>query len=447
MNTTDNIIALSTPPGLSAIAVVRLSGAHVVDLVNRFFKSKDLNRQKSHTLNFGTLVDENGKLLDEVVVGLFKAPHSYTGQDIVEISCHGSPYIINLILQNFLDTKEIRHAAPGEFTQRAFLNGKLDLVEAEAIADLITADSPFQHQAALKQLRSGVSQELRELRQKLIEFASLLELELDFSEEDVAFADRTALKNLIDKTQIQVGNLIASFRTAKLIKQGIAVALVGKPNVGKSTLLNALAQETKAIVSDIPGTTRDLIEDQILIEGLIFRFIDTAGLRQTEDKIEQLGIERTHQALARADLIVYIYDLSQTEKEDLELENLRRYDKPLLVIANKIDLQSTRQPSHLSISAKTKIGLEDLKRALLEQVKIDKTQIQSTVITKARHYENLKAVLESMELINQNLELEVSSDLLALDLRHALQTIGELTGEITNDTVLDKIFREFCIGK
>ena len=289
--------------------------------------------------------------------------------------------------------------------------------------------------------------ELEQLRQDLIQFASLLELELDFSEEDVVFADRAALANLIDRARVQVSNLLDSFQAAKVIKQGIAVALVGKPNVGKSTLLNALAQESKAIVSDIPGTTRDLIEDQILIEGLIFRFIDTAGLRQTEDKIEQLGIERTKQALEKADLIIYIYDISQAESEDLELENLRRYSKPLILIANKIDLRPDLKTAHHSISAKNKIGLETLKRTLLDKIQFDKSQIQNAVITKARHYENLKTVLETLDLVDQNLECEVSSDLLALDLRHALQPLGELTGAITNEAVLDKIFRDFCIGK
>ena len=447
MNSTENIIALSTPPGLSAIAVIRLSGPHVIKLVNSLFKSKDLEQQKGHTLSFGSLVDLSGEMLDEVVIALFKAPMSYTGQDVVEISCHGSPYIVNLILQNFLDTGQVRHASPGEFTQRAFLNGKLNLIEAEAIANLIEADNPFQHRVALRQLQSGFSKTLQQLRDDLIHFASLLELELDFSEENLIFADRSHLKNLIDKAKTQVSKLLDSFQTAKVIKQGVAVALVGKPNVGKSTLLNALAKEDKAIVSDIPGTTRDPIEAQILIDGLIFRFVDTAGLRQTEDTLEQLGIKRTEQALEKSDIIVYIYDLSQSTAEDSELENLRRYAKPVLIVANKIDLHAVTKTSHLAISAKNRTGLESLKRALLNQIQIDKSQIQNVVTTSARHYESLKTILETLELISQNLDREVSSDLLVLDFRNALQALGELTGEITNEAVLDRIFRDFCIGK
>ena len=447
MNSIQNIIALSTPPGLSAIAVIRLSGPDVVPLTNLFFRSKNLTKQASHMLSFGRLTDSAGKFIDEVVISLFKKPQSYTGEDVVEISCHGSPYIINLIIELFLETGNIRHARPGEFTQRAFLNGKLNLMEAEAIADLIAADNPFQHQAALKQLRSGFAQELIDLRKNLIHFASLLELELDFSEEDVTFADRASLKILIEKAKHQVSKLIKSFKQGKVIKQGVSVALVGKPNAGKSTLLNALVEDSKAIVSDLPGTTRDLIEEQILIEGLTFRFIDTAGLRETEDTIECLGIERTKQAIDKADLVIYIYDICKTELEDAELENLKRLSKPLLVVANKIDLCSRVKPSEIGISAKNKIGLENLKQILVQKMHADKPNIQNPLVTRTRHYEGLKGVLKTLQLVAQNLDAEVSSDLLALDIRNTLQALSELTGDITNETVLDKIFRDFCIGK
>ncbi len=451
MNISENIIALSTPPGKGAIGVVRLSGKNVIEEVDRFFEGKQLSLQKTHTLHFGKLIDESKNLIDEVVVGIFKAPRSYTGENVVEISCHGSPYIVEKIITLFLDTKRVSYAHPGAFTQRAFLNGKLDLVQAEAVADLIESDNAFQHQSALKQLRDGFSKDLTQLREKLIHFASLLELELDFSEEDVEFADRQEIKTLVLDLKNTITKLLHSFRFGNVIKKGVAVAIVGKPNAGKSTLLNALLNEEKAIVSDIPGTTRDLIEDQINIQGIHFRFTDTAGLRQTGDKIEQLGIKKTQYAMEKADIILHIFDLSQ---DQLDIPNyfkkLEKRRKPFLLLANKVDLcKDDFIPSKhlLSISAKEKKGIEKLKTCLVDLIKTQDVKIQNTVITNARHYENLKHTISALEAVLEGIDRQITSDFLALDLRNALRYLGEITGEITTDDLLDTIFSKFCIGK
>ena len=465
MITNDNIIALATASGAGAIAIIRISGKDAIALAGPFFRSirgKDLKKQKSHTIHLGHIV-ENDKVLDEVLVSIFKGPHSYTGEDVVEISCHGSPYIQQQIIQLFL-RNGCRMAKAGEFTLRAFLNGKMDLSQAEAVADLIASDNEASHQIAMQQMRGGFSNEIKKLRDQLLNFASLMELELDFAEEDVEFADRTEFKKLLTKIQRILKRLIDSFAVGNVIKNGIPIAIVGEPNVGKSTLLNALLNEERAIVSDIAGTTRDSIEDEIVIDGIGFRFIDTAGIRDTQDVVESIGIKKTFEKIEQAQVVVLLIDgwemamnTTKLESSIKELEKIKsKYpQKPLVVIANKIDrldqdqiatLQSQIKDLHL-LSAKTGQGVESLKSRLLEFVNTGALRNSNAIVTNTRHYNSLIKALEEIEKVQLGMDEETPSDLLAIDVREALYHLGEITGQVTNDELLGNIFSNFCIGK
>jgi len=468
----DTIIALATPAGSGAIGVIRLSGDKAIETVNRFFESKfnkDLSRVKSHTIHLGYLKDGD-KILDEVLVSIFKNPHSYTGEDVVEISVHGSPYIQQQVLQLFLKNG-IRHARAGEFTLRAFLNGKMDLSQAEAVADLIASDSETSHQLALQQMRGGFSNEIKKLRNELVHFTSLIELELDFAEEDVEFADRRQFKELVQRIKNTLKHLVDSFATGNVLKEGVSVAIAGEPNVGKSTLLNALLNEERAIVSNIPGTTRDVIEDELVIDGIRFRFIDTAGIREATDEIEQIGIRKTYEKIKEAKVVILMIDacaLSKTaschtlehdkilEKFEAELNNIvEKYpDKNILIVVNKTDkidrkdyLIDTDKYPLIEISAKQKTGLEILKKELTELAGKGLLSQNEVIVSNARHYQALNEALQSILQVEQGLENEISTDLLTIDIRAALHSLGEITGEITTDDVLDNIFRNFCIGK
>jgi tRNA modification GTPase len=462
MSHQDTIIALATPSGSGAIAVIRLSGPAAIALVSNNFKSvsgKDLKQQATHTIHLGHIVD-GMKTLDEVLVSLFKNPKSYTGEDVVEISCHGSTYIQQEIIQLFL-RKGCRMASAGEFTLRAFLNGKLDLSQAEAVADLISSDNEAAHQIAMQQMRGGFSSEISRLREELMNFASLIELELDFAEEDVEFADRTQFKELIDRISFVLKRLIDSFAVGNVIKNGIPVAIVGEPNVGKSTLLNALLNEERAIVSEIAGTTRDTIEDEISIGGIGFRFIDTAGIRETKDVVESIGIKKTFEKIEQSQVTIYLFDASKQitdlESVRIEIEKIRnKYpQKPLLVIANKIDVLddiqlaeiNTTIPDVLLLSAKTGFGVEQLTNALLNLINTGALRNNDTIVTNTRHYDALIKAFEEIQKVKQGLETGLSGDLMAIDIRQALYHFGEITGEITTDDLLGNIFANFCIGK
>jgi len=448
------IIALATPPGTAALAVIRLSGQGCIAAANRFFSAKNLEKAEGHSLHFGTLRTPEGEVLDEVLLSVFRAPRSFTGEDSVEISTHGSPYIVQKVIELFLKNTPVRYAQPGEFTQRAFLNGRMDLAQAEAVADLIAAESEAAHRAAVGQLRGGFSKELQVLRQKLLDFASLLELELDFSEEDVEFANRDALKNLVTGLMQVLRKLAASFSYGQVVKQGLPVVIAGKPNAGKSTLLNALLNEEKAIVSEIAGTTRDVIEDEIQLGGLRFRFIDTAGLRETTDVVEAIGVQRTREKMQQAALILLLYDALETEEADLKLqiEEAEQLKIPYLVIGNKVDEAQASHSSPLAahttlfLSAKTQKGLEALKQQLVQFAQQQQPQ-GSSIVTNARHYEALSAALQALEEVQDGLAQQLTSELLAFNLRDALYQLGSITGEVTNDEVLGNIFSKFCIGK
>ncbi|MBB2145170.1 tRNA uridine-5-carboxymethylaminomethyl(34) synthesis GTPase MnmE [Pedobacter sp. LMG 31464] len=452
MYTTDTIIALSTPPGSGAIGVIRLSGPDAINLTNQVFAGKDLTKQASHTLHFGLIKDEE-LIVDEVVAGLYVAPKSYTKENVVEISCHGSNYIIQQIL-NLLIKKGARAAKPGEFTLRAFLNGAFDLSQAEAVADLIASDSKASHDVALQQMRGGFSSELKDLREQLIHFASMIELELDFAEEDVEFANRDQLRALILKINSVLYRLISSFEMGNVLKNGVPIVIAGKPNVGKSTLLNALLNEERAIVSDIAGTTRDTIEDELNINGVIFRFIDTAGIRDTADIIEAKGVERTLERMKQAKLIMYMVDALQTPDELAEqLTDLRKIDIPYLAIVNKADLFTPEQKEAfakqevLFLSAKDGIGVEELKTALLEKVNLHHINTSETLVSNIRHVEALKNTEKALHNVLNNIDNPVTSDFLAMDIKQALHYLGEITGTVTTDDLLENIFSKFCIGK
>lgn len=451
----DTIIALATPQGVGAIAVIRLSGKDAIKLCNEVFFGKDLEKQESHTIHFGTIRDGN-KIIDEVLVSLFVAPKSFTKENVVEISTHGSSYIINQVIKLFLK-KGARPAKPGEFTQRAFLNGQFDLAQAEAVADLIHADSETSHQAALNQMRGGFSGEIQQLREKLIHFASMIELELDFGEEDVEFASRTELQELVEKLLRVVEELILSFDLGNVIKNGVPTVIAGKPNAGKSTLLNALLNEEKAIVSDIAGTTRDFIEDEINIGGVIFRFIDTAGLRETTDTIEAIGVSRTQEKMKTASLILYLFDLGDTDLVEInrDVNKLENLGVPFLKIANKIDKANkdlvselrSKYPDTIFISAGNKENLEGLKVKILELVNLDKFKTGNTVVTNIRHYDSLIKTRDSLLDILRGIDEQITNDFVAMDIRRSLHYLGEITGEITTDDLLANIFSKFCIGK
>ncbi len=455
MDFQDTIVALATPQGVGAIGVIRLSGPRAIALVNSVFKGKDLTQQAANTIHFGRLM-QGEEILDEVLVSLFHAPKSYTKEEVVEISCHGSPFIQESILQLLVE-QGARLARPGEFTQRAFLNGAFDLAQAEAVADLIASDSKAAQQAAMHQLRGGFSKELAQLREQLIHFASLIELELDFSEEDVEFADRDDLKALVNQLTDKLDPLISSFKTGNAIKNGVATVIIGKPNAGKSTLLNALLNEEKAIVSDIAGTTRDSLEDEWILGGVRFRLVDTAGLRETSDIIEAIGVERTQAWVKKAQLVLYMADASVESPETVKkaLADYADLEVPLILIINKIDLanESDRKQweglheNQVLISAKEKINLPALEKLLLDAVGIHNLNHQGTLVTNIRHYQKLLETKETLETVLNALNTGLSGDLVAQDLRHALYHLGEITGQISNDDLLKNIFGKFCIGK
>ena len=461
----DTIVALSTPPGIGALAVVRLSGPDAVTITQALFSKKNLAAQPGHTLHYGTLRDpENGQILDEVVASLYRAPRSYTREDVVEISGHGSDFIVRQLLAALL-RQGARLAEAGEFTKRAFLNGALDLAQAEAVADLIAADSALSHQVALNQLRGGFSDELRELRAQLIKFASLLELELDFGEEDVEFADRTGLTRLLNEVQGVVISLLRSFELGNVIKNGITTVIAGRPNAGKSTLLNALLREERAIVSAIPGTTRDFIEDEVSIDGLRFRFVDTAGLRDNPaDEVEAIGVQRTRQRIGQAALLLYLFDLTEMTPTEVQADlaefTVAHPKLPVLLVGNKQDAATAAQVADfqqllalnsqlLTISAGQRQGLDELQEALLAQVRGAglATTGTATIVTNVRHARALEMAAQHLAAVQQGLATGRGTELLAADLRHALASLGEITGDISTDDLLTSIFTQFCIGK
>lgn len=451
----DTVVALATPPGMGAIGVIRVSGKHTFALLNELFPSKNLLEQPSHTIVVGLLKDQ-GKVLDEVVLSLFKGPKSYTGEDVIEISCHGSGYIQSQIIAA-ITARGARLAKAGEFTQRAFLNGKLDLAQAESVADLIASNSEASKRAAIHTMRGGFSTDLAALREQLITFSALIELELDFSEEDVEFANRSALHSTVNELQQATQQLINSFALGNVIKNGVQVAIIGKPNAGKSTLLNALLNENRAIVSDIAGTTRDTIEEVLNIEGVLFRLIDTAGIRtQTDDVIEQLGVAKSLEKMNAADLVVYLFDAATTSIQDIEVvaKELTTSGIKHVLVANKIDsitpeklavLEAT--DSIVCIAAKNKLAIDTLKNALVQKAVGGDVQTESTVVTNARHQDALLKLQASLQDVSAGLSAKITGDLLALDIRQCLHYLGLITGEITNDDQLDYIFSKFCIGK
>ncbi|MFT3681259.1 MAG: tRNA uridine-5-carboxymethylaminomethyl(34) synthesis GTPase MnmE [Ferruginibacter sp.] len=450
----DTIIALATPHGIGAIGIIRLSGADAITIVNALFPSKDLNQQASHTIHVGFLKDGD-KVLDEAVISLFKNPKSYTGEDVVEISCHGSPYIQEQVM-NACIAKGARLAKPGEFTQRAFLKGKLDLTQAEAVADLIASNTEASRNTALHNIRGGFSGILKELREQLIQFSALIELELDFATEDVEFADRTKFYELISRLNQSTAQLIDSFQLGNVIKNGVNVAIVGKPNAGKSTLLNALLNENRAIVSEIAGTTRDTIEEVINIDGILFRLIDTAGIRESKDVIESIGVEKSMEKMQQSDLVLYLFDVAGESQADVEaaLLQVQQQNKNFIAVGNKIDVagETTAQQKFsgdgvLFISAKSRQHIEVLKERLVDKVVQGTVHTESTIVTNARHYAALLEVKHSLQDIQTGLDNNIPGDLLALDIRRCLHYLGEITGEVTNEDRLDYIFSKFCIGK
>jgi len=468
MKTNDTIIALATSSGVGAIAIIRLSGEKAIEIVNQFFKSKygkkDLTKVKSHTIHLGNII-ENNHIIDEVLVSVFKNPNSYTGENVVEINCHGSVYIQQEIIQLFLKNG-VRNANPGEFTLRAFLNGKMDLTQAEAVADLIASNSETSHQVALQQMRGGFSHEIKNLRNQLVHFASLVELELDFAEEDVEFADRAEFVKLVTKISKTLKKLIDSFALGNVLKNGIPVAIVGEPNVGKSTLLNALLNEEKAIVSHIAGTTRDAIEDELIIEGVAYRFIDTAGIRATEDFVENIGIKKTFEKIEQAQLIIYLIDLESVKNNHsnlddiyIEIEKIRvKYPtKKMLLIANKVDLVNQKIIANtkstfknfdiLFLAAKQKIGISNLITKLIELANTGALSNNETIVSNSRHFEALNNALTAIKDVQKGINENISSDLLAIDIHEALHNLGLITGEVTTEDLLGNIFANFCIGK
>jgi len=452
-NIQDTICALSTPHGVSAIAVIRLTGTDAVSVVNKSF-SKDISDAKGYTVHYGS-IKENKQIIDDVIVTIFRAPNSFTGEDTVEIACHGSLYIqqqiISLMLKN-----GARMALAGEFSKRAFFNGKFDLSQTEAIADLIHSESEVAHQIAIQQMKGGISNQLSELRQKMMNFASLIELELDFSEEDVEFADRTELITLINEVQYVVENLANSFQLGNAIKNGVNTAIVGRPNAGKSTLLNTLLNEERAIVSEIAGTTRDTIEEILTINGIDFRFIDTAGLRETTDIIEKIGVEKALEQVNKSSVYIYLFDLSNLLPEDVQLD-LEKLPKSIkrLIVANKSDIvpeekiQLFKQAGLdiIFISAKEKESINILKNKLVELIDIEKLGTQTTIVTNLRHFEALTKANEDLKKVQEGLQNGITGDFLAMDIRQAMHHLGTITGEVSTDDLLGNIFANFCIGK
>lgn len=449
----DTIVALATVQGVSALAVIRLSGKDAIKITQKAFEGKNLEKQSSHTIHFGTITDGK-RTIDEVLVSVFKEPNSFTHENAVEISCHGSPVIIKEIIKLLLKNGA-RLAQPGEFTKRAFLNGRFDLAQAEAVADLIHAETDNARQAALNQMRGGFSQEIKRLREELIHFASLVELELDFGEEDIEFAKRDDLKKLVLKIQSYLHALIQSFDQGNVIKNGVPTVIAGKPNAGKSTLLNTLLNEERAIVSHIPGTTRDSIEDEMILSGITFRFIDTAGLRETKDEIEAIGIGRTREKMKQASLILYMFDLSKTNSTDIKQEEdeLKALGVPYIKVGNKVDqanrfiLRSLENQDFVMISAAQKTNIEELKEKILTHIHVNTVKQGDVLVTNLRHYQNLTSTHDSLTRVLKGMEAGVTGDFLAMDIRQSLHYLGEITGEITTDDLLDNIFSKFCIGK
>lgn len=451
----DTIVALATPPGLGAIGMIRISGKQAFPVMNSLFTSKDLEAQASHTLHVGYLKDGDNAL-DEVVLSLFKGPKSYTGEDTIEISTHGSPFIIEKVIQAIND-RGVRMAKPGEFTQRAFLNGKLDLAQAESVADLIASNTEASRRTALNNMRGGFSSALHQLREELVKFSALIELELDFSQEDVAFADRDQLVRLIQLLSSSTNQLLQSFQLGNAIKNGVQVAIIGKPNAGKSTLLNTLLNENRAIVSEIAGTTRDTIEEVLNIDGILFRLIDTAGIREhSTDSIETIGIEKSFEKMRAADLVLYLFDQNDLSLDELK-EMVAVFDKErikYLLIANKSDAAEpasvaafSQVPGILFISAKQRQGIDALKKALVAKAVNGDLNAEATIVTNARHHDALKQLAASLQDVADGLDMHITGDLLALDIRQCLHYLGLITGEITNEDQLDFIFSKFCIGK
>lgn len=455
----ETICALATPPGIGAIAMIRLSGPKAIEISQKVF-SRDLSKVKSHQAVFGKIMDGDS-IVDEVVLVVYRNPHSFTGEDSIEITCHASPFIQQEILRLLSDNGAIM-AREGEFSMRAYLNGKMDLSQAEAIADIIASESAAAHRMAMHQMRGGYSEKINSLREELINFASLIELELDFAEEDVEFADRTQLIELLTRVLKMIHDLASSYRIGNVIKNGVPVAIVGEPNVGKSTLLNALLDEDRAIVSDIAGTTRDTIEDNLIIEGIQFRFIDTAGIRETTDKIESLGIERTMLKVNDASVILCMVNVAKEDKKAIEKEIANIFGRlvegqKLIVVANKVD-KASEVDLHkldtikdkfevLQLSAKEGIGIEELKKDLLSYVKEDPAASQQIIVSNARHYQALKRAEQSLFAVQQGFENGISSDLIAMDIRQGIYYLGEITGQISTDDLLGNIFSKFCIGK
>ena len=460
MTNQDTIIALATPNGLGAISVLRISGKESISVTEKVFKAKNnklLSKQDSHTVHLGHLI-KKGHQLDEVLVTLFKGPHSYTGENTIEISCHGSTYIQKEIINLFIDNG-IRVANPGEFTLRAFLNGKMDLNQAEAVADLIASENEGSHKLAIQQMKSGFSDDLKKLRAELLHFSSMIELELDFSQEDVEFVERDEFKKLTNKIKLELNTLINSFQSGNVLKNGISVAIAGKPNAGKSSLLNTLFNDEKAIVSDIPGTTRDSIEDSLIIQGINFRFTDTAGLRETTDFIESKGIEKTINKIKNAKILLYLFDTNDTNVNEIKssINNFKRDDLSIILVRNKIDLinqnskllddiKSISKSQLLEIEATDAKSVESLKIRLINEVEL-LNPYTDIIISNSRHYEALIKALRAIEEVNEGLVDNVSGDLLSVDIRRSIDHLSEITGEITNDDVLGNIFANFCIGK
>ncbi|EOR94202.1 GTPase and tRNA-U34 5-formylation enzyme TrmE [Arcticibacter svalbardensis MN12-7] len=452
MTNNDTIVALATPSGIGAIGVIRLSGPDALTICNTVFKGRDLSVQASHTIHFGTIRDGE-VILDEVLVSLFIAPHSYTKENVVEISTHGSAYIIESIIKLFIRTGA-RAAKPGEFTLRAFLNGGMDLSQAEAVADLIASNSASSHLVAMQQMRGGFSSELKGLREQLIHFASMIELELDFGEEDVEFANRDQLRSLTLAIHAVLYRLISSFEQGNVMKNGVPVVIAGKPNVGKSTLLNALLNEERAIVSEFAGTTRDTIEDEMSINGVVFRFIDTAGIRETADVIEAQGVLRTREKMKQARLILYLFDSEQgIEEIEEQLAELALLGIPIVGIVNKSDLLAPAVMEVLKglelifISARDKVGIEELKVEVLRKVNLHRINNDDVIVSNIRHVEALKKTEEALDRVLYGLDNPVTSDFLAMDIKQALYYLGEITGAVTTDDLLENIFSKFCIGK
>ena len=453
MSSDETIVALATAQGIAALAVIRLSGADAITIAQKCFKGKDLTQQLSHTLHYGSMIDGD-KVVDDVVVSVFRAPHSFTKENSIEISCHGSSVIIKEIIKTLLKNGA-RLATPGEFTKRAFLHGRFDLAQAEAVADLINAETDNARQAALNQMRGGFSKEIQHLREELIHFASLIELELDFGEEDVEFAKRDDLKKLIHQILSYLQPLIQSFDQGNVIKNGVPTVIAGRPNAGKSTLLNALLNEERAIVSDIPGTTRDAIEDEMVLGGVNFRFIDTAGIRETKDVIEALGIQRTRDRMKKASLIIYLFDLSHTTIDEIATEEtaVRQLGIPYLKVGNKVDLADQdivdvlKSHDFIFISASNQTNISELKDRLLRFIQVKEVKSGDVLVTNLRHYQNLLQTRDSLKRVLFGMDNQITGDFLAMDIRQALHYLGEITGAITTDDLLDNIFSKFCIGK